>query len=193
MKQFKFLGTIIACFFTFMICTAESCDGRKDNTSALDEQDRTEVNQRRLNETQPAPQLTWSLERDNIIKRFKLMNDRSTVFYMYLFIEGVGEPVGYYIVNKVSSVNSQLTNTDQIVHRNNTSHVLPSPAEDGSYGTNGDGVFGFTPEGNYIEHNMKYVVSIMPLNFTKPVTNLAIFNVSEQQQLEAILKKAGVK
>ena len=92
---------------------------------------------------------------------------------MYVFIEGIDHPVGYYLVNKVSSVDSQLTNTMQIMPNG---HVLPSPAEDGSYGTNGNGVFGFTPDDAYIEHNMKYIVSTIPLTFVKEVPQLAIIN-----------------
>ena len=61
-----------------------SCkEERISNTSAKDEQSQTEVNQQGLNSKQPAPRITWSLERDNLIKRFKLQNDRTIVFYMY--------------------------------------------------------------------------------------------------------------
>ena len=111
---------------------------------------------------------------------------------MYVFIEGVADPIGYYQVNKVSSVNSQLTNTEQIINDPNGSFdagsvVLPSPAEDGSYGTNGDGVFGFTPEDIYIEHNMKYIVATVPLSFTKPVNRLTVINVETEQQLKEMM------
>jgi hypothetical protein len=172
-----------------------SCSSRKeDNTSALDEQARTEINQRDLNAIQPAPKISWSLERDNLIKRFKLQNDRTISFYMYVFVEGVGEPIGYYQVNKVSSVNSQLTNTEQLVDDPNGDYsagsaILPSPAEDGSYGTNGDAVFGFTPEDIYIEHNMHYMVSTVPLSFPKPVNRLTIINVETEKQLKDMMAK----
>lgn len=171
--------------------------GRKANTSALDEQDHTEQNQRNLNTVQPPPTISWSLERDNLIKRFKLQNDRAVTFFMYVFIEGVGTPIGYYQVNKVSSVNSQLTNPEQIVTYTSPNHsdgygqhVIPSPAEDGSYGTNGDGVFGFTPENIYIESNMKYIVSTVPLNFKTPVNKLAIISSDEAQKILDVSKKA---
>ena len=146
---------------------------------------------------QPPPRLTWSLERDNLIKRFKLQNDRAVSFYMYVFIEGVGDPIGYYLVNKVSSVNSQLTNTQQIVWDSpygTSTHIsgfpLPSPAEDGSYGENGNGVFGFTPEDIYLEHNMHYIVSTVPLTFAKPVQRLAIVNTEEARKVLEASKKA---
>lgn len=187
----KKLTLILSCFIAFIILTSEDgCDGRPRNTTALDEQAHTENNQRDLLAKQPPPTLTWSLERDNLTKRFKLQNDRTINFFMYIFIEGVSEPIGYYQVNKVSSVNSQLTNTDQIVSSVHGAFVLPSPAEDGSYGTNGDGVFGFTPEEIYIETNMKYITSTVPLNFQKPVNRLAIIATDEAKQILELSKKA---
>lgn len=166
-------------------------------SSAVLEQEKTEINQLSLNQAQPAPRITWSLERDNLIKRFKLQNDRTVMFYMYLFIEGIADPIGYYQVNKVSSVNSQLTNTSQLaIQKANTDAgyeyiegVLPSPAEDGSYGTNGDAVFGFTPEDIYIEHNMKYVVSTVPLSFRNAVNRLTVINAKDEEDLKKIMDK----
>lgn len=177
-----------------LMFTVTSCDERPDNASALDEQARTEQNQRDLNSMQPAPKISWSLERDNLIKRFKLQNDRSVSFYMYVFVEGVSDPIGYYQVNKVSSVNSQLTNPEQLVDDPNGgldagSATLPSPAEDGSYGTNGDAVFGFTPEEIYIEHNMHYIVSTVPLSFTKPVNRLTVINVKTAAELKQMMQR----
>lgn len=169
-----------------------SCNERIENKSTLDEQAATEVNQRNLFAVQPPPKLSWSLERDNLIKRFKLQNDRSVMFYMYIFIEGVADPVGYYQVNKVSSVNSQLTNTQQIVWNGLSGSgysVLPSPAEDGSYGENGNGVFGFTPEDIYIEHNMKYICSTVPLAFKHPVIRLNVINIETEKQLKEMMSK----
>ena len=144
-------------FIAIIACLLQSCgtvDDRPQNTTAKDEQAHTELNQRALLKNQPPPDVPWSLERDNLIKRFLLQNDRTVMFYMYVFNEGVQDPIGYYQVNKVSSVNSQLTNTMQLVRGDLGQYygdfVLPSPAEDGSYGTNGDGVFGFTPDEVYI-------------------------------------------
>lgn len=186
------------CAILFITLRSESCDTKPSNTSALTEQAHTETNQRRLLSTQPPPDITWSLERDNLIKRFKLQNDRSVMFYMYVFVEGVADPIGYYQVNKVSSVNSQLTCTQQLVNGDygaghNGDFVMESPAEDGSYGTNGNGVFGFTPEEIYIEHNMKYIVSTVPLSFTKPVNRLTIINVETQKQLKSMMDKINSK
>ena len=127
------------------------------------------------------------MERDNLIKLKKLQNDRTINFFMYIFIEGVSEPIGYYQVNKVSSVNSQLTNPKQVIRNNSfdsySYSTIESPSEDGSYGTNGDAVFGFTPEGICIQTNMHYITSTVPLNFTHPVNRLAIITTKTAQDL----------
>jgi hypothetical protein len=110
-------------------------------------------------------------------------------------VRAINNANGYDTVfyNKVSSVNSQLTNTEQIVrtedHGGWSFTTLPSPAEDGSYGTNGDAVFGFTPEDIYIEHNMHYIVATVPLHFTQPVNKLAIVDVATQEQLKALMAR----
>jgi len=172
-----------------------SCgETNQNNTSALQEQNHTEQNQQNLNKVQPPPNISWSLERDNLIKRFKLQNDRAVMFFMYIFVEGVADPIGYYQVNKVSSVNSQLTSTQQLVQgdggERNMDFVMESPAEDGSYGTNGNAVFGFTPEQIYLETNMKYITSTVPLTFTRPVNRLAIITGKEAQDMLEVSKKA---
>jgi len=193
MKKITLIFALIVVISSFFI----SCDERKENKTAITEQTITEANQTNLLAVQPPPKLTWSLERDNLIKRFKLQNDRTITFFMYIFIEGISEPIGYYEVNKVSSVNSQLTNTEQIVK--NTSYesgnysVLPSPAEDGSYGTNGDAIFGFTPEEIYIQTNCKYITSTVPLHFKNAVNKLAIIDTDEAKTLLAASKKAMSK
>lgn len=191
----KRLNTVALLFVLSILLQADSCDlqQRPENTSAKDEQAKTERNQQGLNSTQPAPSISWSLERDNLIKRTKLQNDRAVNFYMYVFIEGQSQPIGYYQVTKVSSVNSQLTNPMQIVDAGISTvdrHVLPSPAEDGSYGENGNGVFGFTPEDVYIETNMKYISSTIPLAFKDPVNRLAIVNTDEIKNILNATKKA---
>jgi hypothetical protein len=185
MKKVTLVSLLAVSMF---VCAFTACDDNKgvsNNHTAFDEQVHTENNQARLLAAQPPPDITWSLERDNLTKRFRLQNDRAINFYMYVFIEGVADPIGYYMVNKVSSVDSQLTNTSQIVDPGHEAHyqILPSPAEDGSYGTNGNGVFGFTPEDVYIEHNMHYLVSTIPLTFAHPVVRLAVVNTPEAQQI----------
>ncbi len=191
------LMSLLGVFVLFTLLTSESCGGTPQNNTALNEQAHTESNQANLLAVQPLPNITWSLERDNLTKRFKLQNDRTVSFFMYILIEGISQPIGYYQVNKVSSVNSQLSAVQQIVddpyHTGTGSLVIESPAEDGSYGTNGNGVFGFTPEDIYIETNCKYISSTVPLTFREPVIRLAVITTEEAKSLLENSKKAMSK
>lgn len=92
------------------------------------EQIYTEINQRDLIKKQPPIKMDWSLERDQLIRRTKLWNDKNKVSYIYLFNKDA--LVGFYAIKgKVSSVNSQLTSPEFYYYNG---AVMPSPAEDGS-------------------------------------------------------------
>jgi len=134
----------------------------------------TEANHQDLIEAEPIPKMDDSLERENLIRRYQTLNDRDKVFHVYLFSHG--KLVAYYTAQgKVSSVNSKLTQPEQIVQDNGGSysgesndHVVSSPQLDGSYGTNGNGQFFFDTQGSYIESNMEYIVSERPLGLQTP-------------------------
>lgn len=143
----------------------------------------TEKNQRGLVVAQPPFQMDHSLERANLIKRYEYLNDENNVHHVYLIDEG--QVVGYYVAQgKVSSVNSKLTNDKQIIatkeclaenanggddDETNCYKAVESPQMDGSYGTNGDGIFFFTTSGDYVETNLDYVVSEEPKNINDEV------------------------
>jgi hypothetical protein len=129
--------------------------------------------------------MSSSLERENLKKRYKMLNDRDKMFYVYLLSHG--NFVGYFTAQgKVSSVNSKLTNPEQVFRvpecdwrkgaEGGCYKTTSSPQMDGSYGTNGDGVFFFTTDGKYVEWNGQYLISdyqlpnIQPVKFTKSVS-----------------------
>lgn len=147
-------------------------DTQDINSNSIGQEMRmTEQNQSRLLKNQPPPQLQFSLERQNIIERIKLWNDRNKLSYIYLM--SYGRVVDFYVVKgKVSSVNSRLTTGGQIVKDPNFdgghgaggigSLLVESPQEDGSYGTNGDAIFFFAADGTYVEWNGDYLLLDKP-------------------------------
>jgi len=140
--------------------------GCYDSTSSK-EQEMTEQNQERLLNVQPPVQLEWSLEREQINKRTKLWNDKNKVSYIYLV--DFGKVMAFYTIKgKVSSVNSQITNPNQIVKRFSGAFTMPSPAEDGSYGENGAAIFFFTTDGTYVEWAGTYMLADKPLKMATP-------------------------
>ena len=152
-------------------CTSTE-DGQSQGASGQvyhAEQAHTVANQAGLIQAQPPVTLKWSLERENINKRTNLWNNPNKVSYLYEL--SYGKVVAFYVVKgKVTSVNSQVTNTAQIVDDpyHPASHVLPSPAEDGSYGSNGEAIFFFTTDGAYVEWKGEYQLSDQPLKLATP-------------------------
>lgn len=156
-----------------MVLILTGCSETAMNTTAQKEQSLTEENQTKLLENQPPPKLEWSLERENITKRTNLWNDQNKISYIYLV--NYGKVMAFYTIKgKVSSVNSQISNTEQLTQRkfdtnsgyNYVGGVISSPSEDGSYGTNGDAVFFFTTEGAYVEWAGDYMLADQPLRLT---------------------------
>lgn len=150
--------------------------GVKLGESFLTEAKATEANHQGLVQAEPIPKMEDSLERQNLIRRYKTLNDQNQIFHVYLMSHG--KVVSYFTAKgKVSSVNSKLTQPEQLVpcDRNNGGGrdeecVVSSPQLDGSYGTNGDAVFFFTTDGSYVEWNGEYVVSERPLSIQTPLS-----------------------
>lgn len=163
-------------------CTVKNLDSLETanvqmGTSFLGESKYTEANQQRLIAASEMPKLTKSLERENLIRRYEFLNDENKIFYVYLV--SYGKVMAYYTAKgKVSSVNSRLTQQQQILNvrdlgmttyqSGNPAAIVDSPQLDGSYGTNGDGIFFFTTEGAYVEWNGEYMVSDFPLRLSTP-------------------------
>lgn len=121
----------------------------------------------------PEAQMKYSLERANLKQRLLRFNDPSKIGYLYVM--SFGKFVGYYVVKgKVSSTQSQLTNTQQTFREG--SHdtdglVVDSIGDDGSFGPNegGDkGIFFFTSGGVMVETTLDWVYSDAPLQIDVP-------------------------
>ena len=168
---------ISAALLTFTIagCDAMGCSGCEDvktGDSTKLEMEQTEVNQERLVKAVPPPVLTDSLERHNLRNRLERLNKADAIGYVYLLSQD-GKIVAYYTVRgKVSSLDSYLTTTTQVVKvplaGGYQLHDLPSPDFDGSYGKNPEGIFFFTTEGAYVEWTGHYLYSDQPLKLTQP-------------------------
>jgi hypothetical protein len=165
----KTILILLISFIAFVTLTSESCDDYGKSVAG-DEQKLTEQNQEILLRIQPPVKLKWSLEREMINKRTTLWNDENKVAYIYLI--DYGKIMAFFsIKGKVSSVNSQITNPEQIIKGSSQNYgmlSIPSPAEDGSYGTNGDAIFFFTTDGTYVEWAGSYMLCDKPLKLSSP-------------------------
>ena len=174
MKRVMMIATIVVICFVVMgtdDCQKDSYEGQGD-TQRLEAQ-KTEQNQKRLIVSTPPPQLSKSLERENLKRRLQRFNDADKVSYIYL-VGNTGVVMSFMpIKGKVSSVNSKLTTGEQVVddpygYRESGGRVVESPQMDGSYGTNGDAIFFFTTEDVYVEWNGFYMLCDQPLLLSTP-------------------------
>jgi hypothetical protein len=124
-------------------------------------------NQKTLEQNQPAPKIAFSNERANLIKRAVTFNEPNKLSYIYLFTKA-GTIAGFYTVKgKVSNLSSYLVPDQQIADRGYSySQVVQAPDIDGSYGTNGEGIFFYTADGTYCEWNGEYMLVDQPLKVT---------------------------
>ncbi len=165
---------LIVILLTFlMLFSLMGCNDDKETgggTAQKEEMKITNINQLRLQTATPPPIIERSLERENLKERLIRFNDENKVSYIYL-LSDMGSVITFFpIKGKVSSVNSMLTTTEQIVEGGySSSHwgvTISSPDLDGSYGSNGDAIFFFTTEGVYCEWNGKYFLCDRPLKLT---------------------------
>lgn len=193
MKTKTFILFTLILLLSVFFSAKTGCSGESSTDNYAEREERlVGINQSNLLRQQPPARITWSLERFQINERTKLWNDRNKISYIYLLNRGM--IISFHAIKgKVSSVNSQITNPQKIERFRLSSSdgvALPSPAEDGSYGTNGDAIFFFTQDGVYIEWNGKYFLSDQPMKLTqKP---LLIKNVTKKE-VKKVVKKEVVK
>jgi len=113
------------------------------------------------------------LERKNLSERLVRFSKANKVGYLYLM--SFGKFVGYYVVKgKISSVQSQMTNDNQVWDAGSGEQgetVVNSIGDDGSWGPNegGDqGIFFFTSNGVMVETTLDWLYSDQVLNIDVP-------------------------
>ena len=172
----------IALMTTLLMGAGGSCT---PTTSGSVEQQAQEKSQMNLIQAYPAPQLAYSGERLNLIKRLKRLNTENMSGYVYLLTQQ-GAVVAFYPINgKVTSLNAYLSgDTKPNYFREPSSlpdpgwQMTESPDYDGAYGKNSDGIFFFTADTDaYVEWHGDYLFSDAPLQLSQPP--LAVRQISK--------------
>ena len=185
MKKIVLAITLVASLVAF----ATGCGGSGTTVSSYDSQDNiqdTIAVTDALVAAQPTPtDINYSLERYNLIKRAYWVNGQrekalslpcaveKPLGYIVLFTDN-GAVVGRYIVDgKVSSLNSYLSPDSEyyeLVYGGRYAKENNWLADvDGSYGENDNGIFFFTPDGNYYEWTGTYLYTDVPVQVSNPV------------------------
>lgn len=130
---------------------------------------------KKVTENDTLPQITRSLDRENIKKRIEFLNQPNRIGYLYLLSANGQLIKEVQVQGKVTSLNAYLTPMEEvhkIRHLGDSSSsmetpvVVSAPDVDGVYGMNADGVFWFTPDGVYQEWNGLSFYSAERLTFT---------------------------
>lgn len=190
MKNFIKSFVAILCLMAMVMILFTACDVSTTSTSAgsITDKQNTISNANKLQTNQPTPtDIEYSLERYNLIRRAYWVNGQrdkaanlpceivKPLGYVVLMTES-GAVLGCFTVDgKVSSLNSYLT-PDSEYYEQRVYGSCSSQDEnkwladvDGSYGTNDNGIFFFTADGNYMEWNSKYLYSDIPFQIDAPI------------------------
>ena len=179
-KKFIIVIVLFVCLFVF-----SSCDMSASSTSSYEDKQATIEIANNLSNHQPTPtDINYSLERYNLIRRTYWVNGmREKANALVCQVE---KPLGYIVLfagntivdrfvvdGKVSSLNSYLTPDSEyyeLAYGGNYREYNQWLADvDGSYGENDNGIFFFTPNGNYIEWTGEYLYSDIPFEVADPV------------------------
>lgn len=123
-----------------------------------------------LQENQPTPtDIDFSLQRYNLIRRAYVLNGQEEkarnlpcevekpLWYIYLFVEGVGCIARDTVDGQVTSLQTYLTPDSEYYSSSSLNEWVPDI--DGTYGENVQGIFWFTVDGSYKEWNGTYFLS----------------------------------
>ena len=182
---------LLAVIIAMLIFNCTACSFTTEASTYTSDEQKTQEVAKTLKESQPTPtDINYSLERYNLIRRAYWVNGQrekasavvcpvqKPLGYVVLFTDN-GAVVGRFCVDgKVSSLNSFLTPDSEYYeitgqgegYSNYYNHWLSDV--DGSYGENDNGVFFFTPEGQYVEWSGTYIYSDIPFEVADPVLQI---------------------
>lgn len=117
------------------------------------------------------PQITRSLERENIKRRVEFINQPDRIGYLYLLSDNGQLVKEVQVLGKVSSLNSYLTPMEELTYGRvdgygSQLYVAESADLDGTWGENTSGIFWFTADGVYMEWSGMYFYSSERMTFT---------------------------
>lgn len=188
-KLIALIAVLISSLFVFSSCELEDA-----NITSNTKQDKISTRQvaNTLSGNQPTPtDISYSLERYNLIRRTYWVNGmREKANALPCEVE---KPLGYIVLfagntvvdrfvvdGKVSSLNSYLTPDSEyyeLSYGGSGSRINEWLADvDGTYGENDNGIFFFTPNGNYIEWTGEYLYSDIPFEVESPVVKYEVAN-----------------
>lgn len=186
----KFLSILLLICMVCVACSFVGCEELlATSTSSGSKQDvsNTISAANTIQGNQPTPtDISYSLERYNLIRRAYWVNGQREKANAlpceiekplgYIVLMSGNVVVGSFVVDgKVSSLNSYLTPDSEYYEYNGGEYSSRNrwlADVDGTYGSNDNGIFFFTPDGKYIEWTGTYLYSDIPFEVDSPILNI---------------------
>lgn len=186
----KFLSILLLICMVCVVCSFVGCDEfLATSTSSGSKQDvsNTISAANTIQGNQPTPaDISYSLERYNLIRRAYWVNGQREKANAlpceiekplgYIVLMSGNVVVGSFVVDgKVSSLNSYLTPDSEYYEYSGGEYSAKNrwlADVDGTYGSNDNGIFFFTPDGKYIEWTGTYLYSDIPFEVDSPILNI---------------------
>lgn len=156
-----------------LAAVATGCE--EDKSGASRQQKREASYTAKVQETVRArigwPQVEDSLELRNLKKRYETLDDQNKIGYVYLIAHGL-IVANYTVKGKVSSLDSQFTNPDQVIKSDFgegwEASIVAQAEPDGSYGDNPEGIFFWDTKGVYHEWSGDYLYTDQRMTLRQP-------------------------
>ena len=158
----------LLCMFLLIIFSADSCDNVESSTSNVTST--TSETSTGLTEADCA-KLQFKLACLSIVRRYNYLADPNKYGYFYEFMPGSSVPSFEVVVQGSVFPTSDLVNPENWQQpctgggAGACAVVLEKQQPDGTFGTNGTGVFGWDASGNYFEWNGLYHYDQAPVDF----------------------------
>ena len=111
-------------------------------------------------------QFTENAEIDNIKKRLELTANPGLLGFVVLLNE-TGQPVMYTgVKGKITSGGKRLTEPDRYTSQGTNGFIRQGASDEGTFGHSGEYVFFWSPAGQYVQWNGKYLYSDKPFRLS---------------------------
>lgn len=173
MKRIALFIILVVALTTTLAACGETVPNAANQTRKQEQQFQGQVGQKK-NATVGYPEVSKFAESQNLKRRYEELDDVKTG---YVYLLNYGKIFAEYTVKgKVSSLNSQFTNPEQVVKTDYGdgwgSETIPQAEPDGSYGDNPRGIFFWTTDAVYVEWSGDYLYSKRRLDIQQPAENI---------------------
>lgn len=111
-------------------------------------------------------QFVENAEIDNIKKRLELTANPGLLGFAVLLNE-MGQPVMYTgVKGKITSGGKRLTEPDRYTSQGTNGFIRQGASDEGTFGSSGEYIFFWTPAGQYVQWNGKYLYSDKPFRLS---------------------------